>query len=159
MAINIRKAGFTDIYNIYCCNKAVLPIYYSIEEYLFIIFASTNKELLVAEIDDELVGYLLAEYDGSFLHIMSFGVYPKYRRHKIGTKLIHELVNIAKNKPNVNTLSLNVHADNKGGVLFYEKYGFKKNKRLVNYYSGTLKNAKSQDAFRLEYLLKHNDKL
>ena len=153
MTLNIRKAGFTDIYNIYCCNKEVLPLHYSIEEYFFFLLASSNKELLVAEINDELVGYLFAEYDGSFLHIMSFGIYPKYRRYGIGTKLINTTKNIAKTQKNINALSLNVHADNKEGIIFYDKNGFKMKKRLVNYYQGTLKNAISQDAFRLEYVL------
>ena len=152
MTLNIRKAGFTDIYNIYCCNKDVLPLYYSIEEYLFIMLAGSNNELLVAEIDNKLVGYLLAEYDKQYLHIMSFGIYPEYRRCGIGSKLINELVTIAKSKEEIYAISLNVHADNNGGINFYEKYGFQKKKRLINYYFGNIKNAVSQDAFRLEYV-------
>ena len=120
---------------------------------MFIVLASTKSELLIAEIDDKLVGYLLAEYDGSFLHIMSFGVYSEYRRCGIGSRLLDGLKNIVKDKENIKGMSLNVHADNTGGVTFYEKYGFQKKKKLVNYYHGNLKNAKSQDAFRLEYIV------
>jgi len=150
----VRKAGFTDAYNLYLCNKTVLPIYYSVDEYLYFSLVSPYKEILIAERDGKLCGYILAEYDGSFLHILSFGVYPEYRKNGMGSALINELEKIAKINKEVKALSLNVHAGNNNAIAFYEKYGFKKVNKLVNYYHGSLKNVSTQDAYRLEYALK-----
>ena len=150
----IRRAGFTDSYNLYHCNKTVLPIYYSIDEYLYFCLISPCKEILIAELDGKMVGYILAEYDESFLHVLSFGVYPEYRKMGIGGALINELVKIAKTNGKIIGISLFVHVGNENGIIFYEKYGFKKVQTLTNYYQGSLIDVLSQDAYRLEYMIK-----
>ena len=153
--IKIRKAGFLDIYNIYLCNKSCLPIYYSMDEFFFFML-SNEKVLYIAENGNELCAYILGEYNDNTLHILSFGVYPKYRRKRIGTRLINILAQNARaqnaktNNHNVNKLSLYVHADNESGIVFYERNGFNKIKKLTNYYKGSLKNVKTQDAYRME---------
>lgn len=155
--ITVRKAGISDAYSLYTCNKALLPIYYSVDEYLYFTVLSPYKEVLVAEKDKRLCGYILAEYDGKFMHVLSFGVYPEWRRQGVGKKLMDELVKVAKTNKGTDTLSLNVHVENISGLAFYEAYGFKKVETISNYYRGALK-AKSQDAYRLEYPFKENDK-
>jgi len=148
--IEIRKAGLTDIWGIYNCNKSILPIYYSPEEYLMFMMSS-GMLILVAYEGDELCGYLVAQHTPPTIHIMSFGVYEKHRRKGIGRQLIEKTEEIAtKESDKIKRVSLFVHADNIGGLKFYKKYGFKKVKTLPNYYKGSLKNAKTQDAYRLE---------
>jgi ribosomal-protein-alanine N-acetyltransferase len=151
--ITIRKAGISDAYGLYVCNRALLPIYYSVDEYLYFTLLSPYKEVLIAEKDKKICGYILGEYDGRFMHVLSFAVYPEYRRQGVGKKLMNELVKIAMANKGTDTLSLNVHVENSGGIAFYEAYGFKKIETLNNYYRGSLK-AKSQDAYRLEYPFK-----
>lgn len=153
--ITIRKAEFKDTYNIYACNRKVLPISYALDEYLYFILLSPYKEVLIAEVDSKLCGYILGEYDGKYMHVLSFAVYPEYRRKGVGKKLMDGLLDIAKKDKNINALSLNVHVENEGGLSFYKAYGFKNVETLKNYYFGSL-NAKSQDAYRLEYPFKDN---
>lgn len=148
--VEIRKAGITDIYEIYSCNKNVLPIYYSLDEYLLFTF-STNTILLVAYEGNNLCGYLVAQYTEPTIHIMSFGVYQKHRRKGIGSDLIKKLEGIVFNEwSDIDKISLYVHAGNKGGISFYGKNGFERVKIMKNYYRGSLKNADTQDAYRLE---------
>ena len=148
--VEIRKASFTDILGIYNCNSTVLPIYYSLDEHLFFLLSS-DMIVLVAYEGSELLGYLIAQYTLPTVHIMSFGVYEKHRRKGVGNKLISKMEEITKeNKSDIKKISLYVHADNIGGIKFYKKNGFKKIKTLHNYYKGSLKNAKTQDAYRLE---------
>jgi len=153
----IRKAGISDAYSLYICNKSLLPIYYSIDEYLYFILLSPYKEVLVAEKDKKICGYILGEYDGRFMHVLSFGVYPECRRQGVGKMLMDELMKVAKSNKGTDTLSLNVHVENKTGIAFYEKYGFKNVETIKNYYRGSLK-AKSQDAYRLEYPFENENK-
>ena len=149
--IKVRTAGIADIYNLYTCNKSVLPVYYGMEDYLLFITIYPNKEVILAEDEKgNLYGFLVAEYNKSNVHILSFGVYPEYRRMGIGSKLIDGLVNKVVNGNSIKTMTLYVHEDNDSAIKFYEKYGFNKIKRIKNYYAGVFKNPKSTDAFLME---------
>jgi ribosomal protein S18 acetylase RimI-like enzyme len=154
--ITIREAGLGDVYNLYMCNRIVLPIYYLMDEYLYFVMLASDKRTLVAEQNGNLCGYILAQQEDSFMHILSFGVYPEYRRQGAGTKLIDGLIEMVQTNPTINAISLNVHTNNHTAIAFYEKYGFKKTNKLLNYYNGCLKNETTQDAYRLEYMLKQN---
>ena len=155
--INIRKANFTDAYSLYACNRALLPIYYSLDEYLYFIMFSSYKEVLIAEESNNICGYILGEHNGEYMHVLSFGVYPEYRRKGVGRKLMDEIVKLAKTNNDIESISLNVHVENIVGITFYESYGFKRVETLPNYYRGSL-NSESQDAYRLEYTFKKDDK-
>ena len=145
--ISIRRATLLDANNIQQCNKECLPLSYSTLEYMSILCMNYNI-ILIAEKENELCGYLYAQHTSNVLHIMSFGIYNKYRRNGIGTKLVSKIEKVAKDHK-CNILSLNVHTANIVGIKFYKKNGFKMTKILQNYYQGSLK-AKTQDAYRFE---------
>lgn len=143
----VRKATVSDIPYIYNINKICLPIYYSLIEYMFFI---TNKLVYVAEYKNIIVGYILSDLDqnNKKIHIMSFSVLNKFRRHGIGSMLINSLIEYAT-KENLKILSLYVHVENINAIKFYENHQFIKIKLLKDYYIG-IPYEKSLDGYYME---------
>ncbi|MDV2581390.1 GNAT family N-acetyltransferase [Alkalibacillus haloalkaliphilus] len=86
-----------------------------------------NSMILVAVVDDELVGYLLAMGGNARRNKHSayivLGVLQGYRGHGIGTGLLNELERWAT-KNDIHRLELTTVVSNKAGVSLYKKMGF-----------------------------------
>ena len=147
----IRKAIIYDTTSISELNKKCLPIYYSYVEYLLLITSPTYL-VLVAEINNEIIGYMVGEFHSSNknFHILSIGVDDKVRSKGIGTYLINKLIIDIKEKKYDN-ITLFVHDENEKAIKFYIKNDFVKIEHLPNYYEGSLK-AKSQGAVKMRKL-------
>lgn len=148
MSISIRRGDIQDVYNISELNKKCLPIYYSQME-CFMTILSLKYIVLVAEMNNKLVGYMIGELnpDKKNYHIMSIGVDEIYRSIGIGSLLLTYVTNIIKKE--CNNITLYVHTENTKGVQFYEKNGFDNIETLKDYYAGSLK-SKSQDAYKMK---------
>lgn len=92
-----------------------------------------NKEIFVAKIDEQVVGYiLLSSREGKKngykyrkeLDIDAMGVDEVYRNQKIGTKLLEYVKEYAKNN-NYTNIRLTVNEENDNARHLYEKVGFK----------------------------------
>jgi len=152
----VRRAAYGDIAHIYSVNKICLPIAYSILEYIMFLASSSNV-IFVAEYQNVIVGYILGEItkvdeNKSKVHIMSFGVLPNFRKHRVGTKLMNKIIEHAKSI-NHNIMSLYVHAENHAGISFYKKHGFNIVKTLTNFYNGSIPYEKTCDAYYMELIL------
>jgi len=145
MEIFIRKADINDIYRIQDLNKKCLPIFYSSFEYLTMIMMS-EYIILIAELNNIIIGYLVGELSKENFHILSFGVDNLHRNKGIGAVIIKKLIDLIKNE--CQNITLYVHVENIKAINFYEKNGFEKIERRNNYYQGTLK-SNSQDAFKM----------
>ena len=143
--LKIRDASISDVSEIASCSKQNLPISYSVGDLVFMFIG--NYEIIVAVIDNKIIGYIVADIDNDNVHIHSFAIDKEFRRIGIGHDLMTELENKVKDK--CKTMSLYVHIENLSGKEFYKKYGFEKVIRIKNYYQGHLKNVKSQDALKL----------
>jgi ribosomal protein S18 acetylase RimI-like enzyme len=161
----IRNANISDVNDIFLCSKECLPIYYSVDEYKSFV-QSKNEIIIIAKDHIGLCGYVYAKIIKQYIHIMSFGIYDRCRRKGIGSLLIDHLVDWIKIDcvgsdtdslkslyHKISAISLYVHAENIGGIKFYKNYGFKQVKVLSNYYGGYIKDASTQDAFRLEKII------
>lgn len=142
MSVLIRKAKLLDAKAITNLGARILPISYSLLEVTAFIGLSYN--VLVCTIDDNIVGYLIAD---SKVHIMSFGIDQTYRRKGLGSALINGLFKCNEGKD----ITLYVHADNTTAITFYQNMGFKITEKMDNYYRGTLKDAITQDAYTMRY--------
>ncbi|MDD3753673.1 MAG: ribosomal protein S18-alanine N-acetyltransferase [Methanobacterium sp.] len=89
---------------------------------------------LVAQQDNMVVGYIIFwirfENDG---HIISIAVDKKYRRTKIGTRLVETAQEIFK-KYDVENICLEVRKGNRGARKFYRNMGFAERTPVTNYY-------------------------
>jgi len=149
MNIKIEKAQLADCIAIHECNKRNLPIYYSPYEIALMVKNLTHL-VVVSKIFGNIASYLIGEcQNGGNFHILSIGVDYEVRRMGIGRKMIDFI--LGQIVPKYKTISLFVHSDNSGAVKFYQKYGFKIEKTVQNYYSGHLKDVKTQDAHRMVY--------
>ena len=96
----------------------------------------TNRlaSYLVARIDGTLVGY-----GGMWLmvdeaHITTFAVHPRWRRQRIGERLLLAFFDIARDR-RARELTLEVRLSNLAARRLYEKYGFRPVGLRPRYYS------------------------
>ncbi len=67
-------------------------------------------------------------------HLVSIAVKPGYRRRGIGSMLLGETLRVMKNVYSVDAIYLEVRVSNIPAISLYEKYGFKKARRIRGYY-------------------------
>jgi RimJ/RimL family protein N-acetyltransferase len=88
---------------------------------------SENSTIIVAESDNELVGYLVVFGGGAKRNMYSayivIGILEEYRGKGVGTKLFEALENWASDN-NIHRLELTVVTQNEAGVSLYKKMGF-----------------------------------
>ena len=90
--------------------------------------------LLVATINDEVVGYVDYWITFDSATICQIAVHPNYQRQAIGSKLLEEVLKDCYAKK-VLTITLEVRASNSKGINFYTKHGFNQFLVKPNYYT------------------------
>jgi len=94
-----------------------------LEKYL----ASSDKFILVAEIDSKVVGYLSCEEKNNdedlFIYLDDFCVDSNFRGYGIGTRLVEYADEYAQNN-NFGSLKLHVENENSNSIRFYTNLGF-----------------------------------
>lgn len=89
---------------------------------------------LVAVEDGEVVGYTIFWVKEEGLgHIIALAVDKKFRGQHIATRLLMMAVSIFKNC-DIHRITLEVKSNNDVAVAFYEKFGFKIDRKVPNYY-------------------------
>ena len=78
---------------------------------------------------EDVVGAVLAGYDGHRGWLYSLAVAPSHRRHGIGTRLVRHAESVLARR-GCPKLNLQVRADNAGVVAFYESLGFASEERI-----------------------------
>lgn len=97
------------------------------------IFASKRNRIFVAMLENELVGFIVAENDIDEINISHVVVDKAYRNHGIGSKLIGFVEQYAKNIQ-INVVSLEVSVNNFTAKTLYEKLGYTSRRVRKNYY-------------------------
>lgn len=67
-------------------------------------------------------------------HLISIAVLPEYRRKGVASALLAETINVMKNIYGVDSIYLEVRVSNHPAIRLYEKFGFKKVRRIRSYY-------------------------
>ncbi|XRD25779.1 GNAT family N-acetyltransferase [Lysinibacillus fusiformis] len=95
--------------------------------YLEKLYHSRHSALFVAEIDDRVVAYLIAQGNEAtrIAHraYLVIGIHSHYRGRKIGTALFNHVEQWAKDN-SIHRLELTVMENNEAGVALYKKMGF-----------------------------------
>ncbi|WP_456368823.1 ribosomal protein S18-alanine N-acetyltransferase [Thermococcus sp.] len=102
---------------------------------IFLVFLENNPDtFLVAEYNGKVIGYVMAylrpDLEG---HIMSIAVDPAYRGNGIGSALLVEAIERLIKK-GARYIGLEVRVSNERAIRLYERFGFKKVKRIIGYY-------------------------
>jgi len=89
---------------------------------------------LVAEIEDKIIGYVIARVEFGYVgHIISIAVDPEWRRRGVGTLLMIKVMERLK-RYGCESVYLEVRTSNEPAIRMYEKLGFRIEKTLLRYY-------------------------
>jgi len=100
---------------------------------------------MVAEINDEVVGYMIYELHKNRLHILNFAVTESFRRTTVGTQMLGKLSGKLSHERR-NRIMLEVRETNLGAQLFFKNQGFRAISVLRDFYHDT-----DEDAYLMQY--------
>ena len=87
----------------------------------------------IAALDENIIGYVCANYVIDEGHILNLAVHPDFRRSGVGTQLIEDLLEELK-KTDCRYIYLEVRLSNLEARKFYERFGFRVIATRKNYY-------------------------
>jgi len=108
---------------------------------------------MVAEHDNQVVGFMIYELYKSKLHVLNFAVAPWARRSGVGAQMIDKLVNKLSQQRR-RQITLEVRETNLAAQLFFQRQGFRAMGVLRDHYQDTC-----EDAYVMQYRLDTDDYL
>lgn len=130
--IIVRQFKPTDTFSVIKLASDTLPERYNPS--LFSYFYEAHPEtFIIAELNHKIIGFLVGIPLNNTLKILMIAVSTKNRKQKIGTNLIKQIINEAKNK-NIKKIELEVKTDNKTATEFYKNQGFKITNKITKFY-------------------------
>ncbi len=131
--MQIRQASTADLPRIMMINRLCLPENYT---YYFFdsILQSYPKTFLVAEVNGEIVGYVMCRVEHGLSkldrlnmkrlgHIISIAVLPDHRRMGIATALLKRALEVLKEEYKCSEAFLEVRVSNHPAISLYQKLG------------------------------------
>ena len=97
--------------------------------------SADNTNVLVARVDDRVVGFAIMSYGVHVARLNLFAVAPEYQRTGVGRQLLQWLEKCAV-VAGIVTVALEVRAANSGAQRFYESMGYRTLVQLPGYYQG-----------------------
>ena len=142
--VHIRWMIRRDMPAVLAIEEASFEFPWSEEEFIRCL-RQRNCICMVAERDDEVVGFMIYELHKNRLHLLNFAVAPYSRRGTVGTTMIEKLV--GKLQPDRrNRIMLEVRETNLDAQLFFKSLGFRAISVLRDYYEDT-----TEDAYLMQY--------
>lgn len=105
---------------------------------------------MVAEHDQEILGFMVYELHKSKLNILNFAVSNETRRQGVGAQMVHKLIDKLSQQRR-NEIILEVRESNLNAQLFFKNHGFRAVTILRNHYDDT-----TEDAYVMRYRLEEN---
>ena len=96
---------------------------------------------LVAVINNNIVGFIGTWNVLDESHITNVAVHPDFRKQKIGSLLLENLINTCEKQHNTSSFDLEVRANNMPAQKLYSKFGFKNNGIRKGYYTDNKEDA------------------
>jgi len=100
---------------------------------------------MVAECDEQVVGFMIYELHKSKLHILNFAVADDYQRRGVGTQMVAKLVGKLSHQRR-NRILLEIRETNLAAQLFFRDAGFRATSVLRDFYEDT-----TEDAYLMQY--------
>jgi ribosomal-protein-alanine N-acetyltransferase len=113
--------------------RQVYPRPWSPNLFLSEMSESRNRCYLVARMDREVVGYAGMICYGDEAHVTNIAVDPLHQRHKIASRLLHDVIRQAI-EMGAQAVSLEVRVTNWGAQRLYGRFGFRPVGVRKNYY-------------------------
>ncbi len=96
---------------------------------------------LVAVINGDIVGFIGTWNVLDESHITNVAVHPNFRKQKIGSLLLENLINTCEKLHNTSSFDLEVRASNIPAQKLYSKFNFKNNGIRKGYYTDNKEDA------------------
>ncbi|MDA7977674.1 MAG: ribosomal protein S18-alanine N-acetyltransferase [Pirellulales bacterium] len=106
---------------------------------------------MVAELDDQIVGFMIYELEKSRLRLLNFAVASSWRRQAVGGEMIRKLVGKLSSQRRTR-ITLEVRETNLAAQLFFKSNGFRAVSVLRDYYEDT-----TEDAYVMQYRYRSRD--
>lgn len=100
---------------------------------------------MVAEFDEQIVGFMIYELHKNQLHILNFAVHPDFRRRGVAATMVDKLIGKLSHQRR-NRILLEVRETNLGALLFFKSQGFVAESVLRGWYDET-----DEDAVQMVY--------
>ena len=100
---------------------------------------------MVAEQDDEIVGFMIYELHKNRLHVVNFAVDPACQRRGVGAQMVEKLVS-KRSSQRRNRIMLEVRETNLQAQLFFREMGFRAVAVLRDFYEDS-----PEDAYLMQY--------
>lgn len=100
---------------------------------------------MVAEHEEQVVGFMIYELQKSRIHVLNFAVHPRYRRCGVGSQMIAKL-SAKLSSQRRNRIQLEVRETNLAAQLFFRTNGFRAVSVMREYYDDT-----PEDAYLMQY--------
>lgn len=127
----VRYAKDTDLLDILKLDRENFKSFYDKDFYLKKIL---DKKILIIEFNKEFVGFICFEFIFDQAEVYKFVIKKEHRKKKLGLLLMEYFINEMKDK-GVLKIFLEVRVDNSVAISFYEKFNFKKLRRIKDYYT------------------------
>ncbi len=120
-AIQVRRLTFADLPQVVAIERRAFASPWSLA--MFVLELSKPSGVcLAAEVEGELVGYLICSRYDTVWHVMNVAVDPDLRRRRIATTLLETLIARVERGAQ---LTLEVRRSNTGAIELYESFGFR----------------------------------
>jgi ribosomal-protein-alanine N-acetyltransferase len=100
---------------------------------------------MVAEHNDQVVGFMIYELEKSKLHLLNFAVARPFRRHGIGNQMIEKLIGKLSHQRRTRIV-LEIRETNLPAQLFFKDCGFRAVSVLRDFYDDT-----TEDAYAMHF--------
>lgn len=106
---------------------------------------------MVAEHDDQVIGFMIYELHKTRLHILNFAVSAPFRRHGVGEQMVAKLVSKLSHQRRTR-IALEVRETNLAAQLFFRNNNFRAVSVLRDFYEDT-----TEDAYIMQYDYQPNE--
>ncbi len=132
--INVRNFRIEDLSRVIKIAEETLTERYSVDIY-YHIYNSWPKGFIVAEVDNEVIGFLASMRLSLFeARILIFCVDPSFQNKGVGSLLLKKFDDLCRDEK-IKGIRLEVRMSNSNAIQFYEKRGFIIISILRGYYS------------------------
>ena len=100
---------------------------------------------MVAEYDDQVVGFMIYELHRTRLHVLNFAVASDFRRRGVGTQMLTKLVSKLSTQRRTR-IQLEVRETNLAAQLFFRAQSFRAISLLRDFYEDT-----TEDAYLMQF--------
>ncbi len=104
-----------------------------------------NNYGMVAEYDDQAVGFMLYELNKTKIRLLNLAVAKAFRRRGVGSQMVDELIGKLSSQK-WNRITLEVRETNLPAQLFFRKAGFRATFVFRDFYNDT-----TEDAYQMQY--------